>query len=235
MNKRLLYSVFFVSMLLFLSVAVCYTLTAISYKAVSKNIDFRPTVVLDPGHGGEDSGAISSDNILEKDINLQIALKLKAFLQCNGFYVIMTRETDTAIYDQEDIDNKKRSDLLNRAEIFNESANNIVISIHQNKFTQSQYNGAQIFYSPNNIKSEYLAENIKTSIVSLLQNDNERQCKKAGSEILILNNAEVPCVMVECGFLSNEIEKQKLIDDLYQYDMAYCICLGFLEYYYTNY
>ncbi len=235
MNKKLLYSIICVLILLIISIAVCYTLTGISYRAVSENTAFRPTIVIDPGHGGEDSGAISINNMLEKDLNLQIALKLKAFLLSNGFDVKMTRETDIAIYDEEETDNKKRSDLLNRVDIFNASASNIVISIHQNKFTQSQYSGAQIFYSPNNFRSEYLAENIRMSIVSLLQQDNERQCKKAGSEILILNNTEVPCVMVECGFLSNEIEALELSNDSYQYNMAYCICLGFLEYYYTNY
>ena len=217
------------------TVMACYVFTEISYQTVNNSSYFRPTIVLDPGHGGEDSGAVANNNILEKNINLQIALKLKTFLQANGFDVIMTRETDTAIYDAHERNQKKRSDLLNRVKIFNSSHNNIVISIHQNKFTQSQYSGAQIFYSANNKKSEFLAENIKTSIVSLLQPDNERQCKKAGSEILVLNNTEVPCVMVECGFLSNETEAQKLSDDSYQSDMAYCICLGFLEYYYTNY
>ena len=92
-----------------------------------------------------------------------------------------------------------------------------------------------MFYSPNDIKSESLAQCVKNSIKSLKQPDNERECKKASSEILILNESKVPSILVECGFLSNSDESKKLCDLSYQNDMAYCIFLGFMEYYYTNY
>lgn len=218
--------------LLFVSIC-CFVFTS-KVEQTSVDADIKSiTVVVDAGHGGEDGGA-SVDNILEKNINLSIALKLRDFLISNGFDVIMTRETDAAIYDSNSA-SKKRSDLQNRVDIFNSSNNNVVISIHQNKFAQSQYSGTQVFYSANNSDSAQLAEDIRHSVVSLLQKDNERQCKKAGSEIFVLDNSQVPTVLVECGFLSNQLEASKLNDEKYQSQMAYCIFLGFMEYYFKNY
>ena len=153
----------------------------------------------------------------------------------NGFDVIMTRETDISLHNSEATSHKKHSDLQNRVDIFNSSQSNIVISIHQNKFTEEKYSGTQIFYSSNCDKSSVLAEKVKSSVVPLLQPDNQRECKISGSEIFVLDNARVPAIMVECGFLSNEAEAQKLNNKDYQSQLAYCIFLGFLEYYYTNY
>lgn len=199
----------------------------------SVSLTYRPTIVIDPGHGGEDGGAITSNNIPEKNINLSISLKLRDLFQSNGFNVIMTRETDTDLSNGDD--NAKRTDINNRVDIFNSSQDNIVISIHQNKFTQSQYNGTQIFYSDNVDDSKNLAECVRQSVVTLLQPDNNRLCKEVGSEIYILDNSQVPSILVECGFLSNEKEAKMLQSDEYQSELAYSIFLGFMEYYYTNY
>lgn len=199
----------------------------------SVSLTYRPTIVIDPGHGGEDGGAITSNNIPEKNINLSISLKLRDLFQSNGFNVIMTRETDTDLSNGDD--NAKRTDINNRVDIFNSSQDNIVISIHQNKFTQSQYNGTQIFYSDNVDDSKNLAECVRQSVVTLLQPDNTRLCKEVGSEIYILDNSQVPSILVECGFLSNEKEAKMLQSDEYQSELAYSIFLGFMEYYYTNY
>lgn len=199
----------------------------------SVSLTYRPTIVIDPGHGGEDGGAITSNNIPEKNINLSISLKLRDLFQSNGFNVIMTRETDTDLSNGDD--HAKRTDINNRVDIFNSSQDNIVISIHQNKFTQSQYNGTQIFYSDNVDDSKNLAECVRQSVVTLLQPDNTRLCKEVGSEIYILDNSQVPSILVECGFLSNEKEAKMLQSDEYQSELAYSIFLGFMEYYYTNY
>lgn len=188
----------------------------------------KPTVIIDGGHGGKDGGAVSVTGTLEKDINLSIAHKLERLLNANGFDTLMTRTTDNEVSDNEEI--KKHDELKNRVDIFNSSADNIVISIHQNKFTQEQYSGTQIFYSQNNSKSEILAENIKNSVVSLIQNDNKRECKKAGSEIFILDNSNVPTVLVECGFLSNYQEANSLDSEEYQNKLTYCIFLGIQEF-----
>lgn len=223
------------SFLIIISLTAFFTID-IAYKTNTFASEFKPTIIIDAGHGGEDGGAITNDNnILEKNINLNISMILKDLFLSNGFDVIMTRKSDISLHNSDEINHKKQSDLKNRVAIFNSSQNNIAISIHQNKFTQEQYSGTQIFYSGYSDKSNVLAEKVKTSVVQLLQPDNERECKVAGSEIYVLDNARVPAIMVECGFLSNETEAQKLNDTNYQTQLAYCIYLGFLEYYYTNY
>lgn len=188
-------------------------------------------VVVDAGHGGEDSGAVAN-LILEKDINLQIALKLRDMLKASGIEVKMIRESDISIYDTASgtIRERKVSDLKNRVEIVNSNKNHILVSIHQNKFEQTQYSGAQMFYSTNNSKSQLLAESIRKSITGLIQPDNKRELKEGGSDIYLLNNATVPAVIVECGFISNEEEAKNLSDEEYQKKMAFAIYCGILEY-----
>ena len=193
--------------------------------------DDRITVIIDAGHGGEDGGA-EVDGILEKDINLSIADKLADTLRLCGVRVTEIRDEDISVYDDsaQTLREKKVSDLKHRVEIVNGSENNILVSIHQNKFDNSAYSGAQVFYSSNNDKSRVLAESIRNSVVSLLQNDNTRELKPANSDIYLLDNATVPAVIVECGFLSNDEERAKLLDSGYQSEMAYSIAMGVLEY-----
>ncbi len=232
--KHKLKVVFFSSLSLIIITVISFTLTSVNTISTSTNENsFDPTIVIDPGHGGFDGGAVVNNNILEKNINLQISLKLQDLFKANGFNVVMTRYEDISLNTQND--NKKRSDLNTRVELFNSSQNNVVISIHQNMFTDSRYFGTQVFFSNNNTRSSDLAECIRNSVVSLIQPENTRQCKRAGSEILVLDKAKVPAVMVECGFMSNSDEIIKLTDNEYQNKLAYCIYLGFLEYYYTNY
>ena len=191
----------------------------------------KPTVIIDAGHGGEDGGA-EVDGVLEKDINLSIAGKLADILRVCGYRVTEIRDTDISVYDDdaETLREKKVSDLKRRVEIVNESDNNILISIHQNKFDNSAYSGAQVFYSTNNDNSRVLAEAVRNSVVSLLQNDNTRELKPAGSDIYLLDHAAVPAIIVECGFLSNDEERAKLLDSGYQSEMAYSIAMGVMEY-----
>ena len=193
--------------------------------------DDRITVIIDAGHGGEDGGA-EVDGILEKDINLSIADKLADTLRLCGVRVTEIRDEDISVYDDSAqlLREKKVSDLKHRVEIVNGSENNILVSIHQNKFDNSAYSGAQVFYSSNNDKSRVLAGSIRNSVVSLLQNDNTRELKPANSDIYLLDNATVPAVIVECGFLSNDEERAKLLDSGYQSEMAYSIAMGVLEY-----
>ena len=189
------------------------------------------TVIIDAGHGGEDGGA-EVDGILEKDINLSIADKLADTLRLCGVRVTEIRDEDISVYDDsaQSLREKKVSDLKHRVEIVNGSENNILVSIHQNKFDNSAYSGAQVFYSSNNDKSRVLAESIRNSVVSLLQNDNTRELKPTNSDIYLLDNATVPAVIVECGFLSNDEERANLLDSGYQSEMAYSIAMGVLEY-----
>lgn len=198
--------------------------------SLSKNEDV--VIIVDAGHGGEDGGTVSSSGIVEKDINLSISLKLKNLFDLNGFRTIMTRSDDSLIYDKglTAIRDKKVSDIHNRMAILQSYPNSIFISIHQNHFEVSKYNGAQVFYSKNNPQSEVVAQYIQDSIVNHLQKDNNRQIKPSGTEIYLLYNAVSPAVMVECGFLSNPGEAQKLNDDNYQTKMALAIFEGTVNY-----
>lgn len=201
----------------------------------SENVKSMPTIVIDAGHGGEDGGAVSESGALEKDINLSIANDTYALFYLLGFDVKQTRKTDIALDNGEDtIRKRKVSDMKKRLEIFNSSKENTIISIHQNKFSESKYHGTQIFYSPNNPKSKQLADSIKYSVKGLLQPDNERECKKADSGIYLLKNTNNPAVIVECGFISNGEECKNLLDSQYQKQMAFSITAGFLSYYNTD-
>ncbi|MGN1044236.1 MAG: N-acetylmuramoyl-L-alanine amidase CwlD [Acutalibacteraceae bacterium] len=197
------------------------------------------TIILDPGHGGEDGGAVGVDGIVEKDINLSISLKLKDFLQAAGYKVIMTRETDTAIYDDDSktLREKKRSDLYNRAEIIKDNSQEkaVFVSIHQNKFPNSKYFGSQIFYSKNHAGSQNLASGIKDSLVGLIQPENTREIKPADKKIFLLHNAQIPAVIVECGFLSNQEEADKLTKPEYQTQLAFSIYCGISNYFTNNF
>lgn len=144
----------------------------------------------------------------------------------------MTRETDVSVYDKtaQTTREKKVSDLKNRTALINSDPHQILVSIHQNKFEQSQYFGTQLFYASQQPNSEKLAESIRQSVIGLLQPDNKRELKPADNNIYILNHAEVPAVIVECGFLSNPDEAAKLSDGTYQQQMAFAICCGILSY-----
>lgn len=207
------------------------SVSKITLRTSSDAVQKTPTVIVDAGHGGEDGGAVNDNGVLEKDINLVISRDTADLLNFLGFDVIQTREDDSALSDSGDtVRARKVSDMKKRLEIFNSSDNNVIISIHQNKFSQSQYSGTQIFYSPNNQESARLAESIKFSVKGLLQPDNERECKMADSGIYLLKNTTNPAVIVECGFISNPEECQKLLTEEYQKQISFSIIAGFLNY-----
>lgn len=235
MNKKTFLTILSLIISVVFIFVIVIDLYSVNHIIDNTSSDFKPTIIIDAGHGGEDSGAVSTDNILEKNLNLEISLKLRDLFVYSGFEVLLTRETDIMLQSNNKNLSRKQSDLQNRVDIFNSSVDNVVISIHQNKFEQEQYSGTQVFFSQNNADSEYLASSIQTCVKSLIQKDNDREIKKAGSDIYILDNCNVPAVLVECGFLSNQEEKLRLSDDRYQSELTYCIYLGFLEYYYRNY
>lgn len=223
-----------------LCVIVFISLAFVAYAEVSNQVvenksNSISTVIIDAGHGGEDGGAVGIDGVVEKDINLAISLKLMNLLEASGYKVIMTREKDQAIYDESSntLREKKRSDLRNRMGIIknNKKDNTIFVSVHQNKFPNPKYHGTQIFYSVNNPKSQNLAEKIKESVVGFIQHDNTREIKPADKKIYLLHNAEIPAIIVECGFLSNSEETKKLIDDKYQNNLAFSIYCGIISYF----
>ncbi len=192
----------------------------------------KQTIIVDAGHGDVDGGTQSADGVLEKDINLAIADKLGAMLSLMGYNVVYTRQSDSIPYGSEctTIRQKKVWDTHNRMGIIEKYPDGIFLSIHQNYFQDTRYSGAQVFYSVNSPESKVIAENIQSSIAQSLQNDNDRQIKKVGTEIYLLYHAKIPAVMVECGFLSNEKEAALLSEESYQNQMALSIMKGLIKY-----
>lgn len=206
-----------------------------AFGIVAFHADFfekKTTIVVDAGHGGEDGGAVGVNGSVEKDINLAIALALAEKLKASNFPVVLVRDGDYSMGDQtlNTVAERKRSDTKNRVQLVEETGDCLLISIHQNQFSQSQYSGAQMFYSPNNDESAQLAECIRQSVVNSLQPENTRQNKEAGKEIYLLTHCQVPGVLVECGFLSNPEEAQRLVQQEYQQDMASAIYNGIISF-----
>ncbi len=193
-----------------------------------------PPVLIDPGHGGEDGGAVSGD-VLEKHINLAVSHDVADLLRLCGYTVSMTRDTDDALTNEgEDVRKRKYNDMKMRLDLYNATPDNVVVSIHQNKFDAAASHGAQVFYSPNHPNSAVLAEALRKSVTGMLQPDNTRTCKAAGKEIFLLKNARVPAVIVECGFISNQQERELLVTDDYQKQLALAIAAGLMNYVNTN-
>lgn len=189
-------------------------------------------VIIDAGHGTPDSGAVGISGSLEKDINLEVALKLQKLLEQGGAHVLLTRADDNAV--TQDLEQKireiKRSDLNNRRNFKNDSGCDAFVSIHMNKFPQSQYSGAQVFYADKPESSRLLGEHIQHRLKENLDPENNRVAKKADGNIYILKNSSVPSVIVECGFLSNPAEEAKLLDANYQDRVAFAVYYGIMDY-----
>lgn len=186
-------------------------------------------IVIDPGHGGRDPGKVGVHNELEKDINLQIALKLKKLLEKNNFKVIMTREEDKGLYNEGD-SNKKRTDMQKRVEIVNESGADLAISIHQNSYPQESVKGAQVFYHNSSEEGKKLANIVQEKIKETIA-DGTNRIEKSNESYYMLKKTECPIIIVECGFLSNAMEAQLLSQETYQEKMACAIQLGVLAYF----
>ena len=173
------------------------------------------TVVIDAGHGGEDGGATSCTGILESGINLEIALRLEDMLHLLGRKTIMIRREDTSIYTKgETIAQKKISDLKERVRIVNEQGNAVLVSIHQNYFPMTQYSGPQVFYA-DNTESRLLASALQKTLISSLAPDCKRK-EKSGTGIYLLEKINTCGVVIECGFLSNPSEENRLRQSSYQ-------------------
>ncbi|HAX83479.1 MAG TPA: cell wall hydrolase [Ruminococcaceae bacterium] len=192
----------------------------------------QKTIIVDAGHGGDDGGAVGINGTVEKDINLDIALKLEKILKFYGFKVIMTRTEDVMTCDDglDSMRKRKVSDIHNRFELMQKNPDALFVSIHQNKFEDSAQHGTQVFYSGNNEESKVLAQAIQDSIVSSLQKDNSRVVKKSGSGIYLLYHAKNPAVLVECGFISNPTEVKNLKDEKYRMKLAILIADGLIKY-----
>ena len=188
-------------------------------------------VVIDAGHGGEDGGALSAAGLYEKDVNLAVAFALRDLLEMNGIPVVMTRDEDVLLYDRNaDYQGRKKVlDLAARKTVADNSGDCLFISIHMNAFPQAQYSGTQVWYGTKDPLSESVAASIQKNAL-LLQPENHRKIKEAGSNIYLLDKITAPCVLVECGFLSNPAEAERLSDPDYQKALAFMIFSGIAEY-----
>ena len=215
------------SALVFLYISIILLSSAKLYYSEIKQASSLPVnnrnIVIDPGHGGYDPGKVAPDGTEEKGINLNIALKLQGYLEQGGAVVFDTR------IDDEVSNNKKREDLKNRVQI-GEDFGDLFISIHQNSFPKSSVKGAQVFYNKKSEESKRLAIAIQKRLKEVVDTSNDRVAK-AEAAYYILKKINVPAVIVECGFLSNSVEKEKLLSQEYQEKIAWAIYMGILDYY----
>lgn len=216
----------------FLLIAVCinisYKIDDVMVKTVGiNNVKTKKTVIIDPGHGGIDVGTVGIDGSLEKNINLSISLDLYDYLMVSGINAVLTRDGDYEVYRAGE--KRTKSDLYNRMDFINSVPDSILISIHQNHFENEAEWGTQVWFSPNDEISPTLADKILQSVKKNIQPENKRENKVSDNSYYILYKAQKPSVMVECGFVSNKNENNKLQDKEYQKDMAYSILAGICE------
>lgn len=232
-NRKLVISslVIFIALTSIFYANIRYSMPTVKRDTHINNSKVR-TILIDPGHGGIDGGAVAKSGIMEKDINLKIGLKLKERLIEEGYKVVMTREEDKGLYkDEGRIRKKKIEDLENRCKIKKDSNCDMFISIHLNAFPESKYHGAQVWYSKN-VDSRKLARIVQENLKKDLDSSNNRMEKAALDSYKILrSNDDMPSVLIECGFLSNIDEEERLKSDEYQNKIANAVTKSVKLYY----
>lgn len=186
-----------------------------------------PTIIIDAGHGGEDPGAVVGE-MLEKDINLCVALALNGLFENSGYSTVMTRCDDVLLYNTGEENKKKYHDLRNREAIADEYEDALFISLHMNKYPLESCNGLQVFYSSKNEISKSFAESVQSS-ARYLQPYNHRIAKEENENIYLLKSIDIPAILVECGFLSNNEESAMLKTNEYRTALALSIYCGAVE------
>lgn len=181
------------------------------------------TVVLDAGHGSSDSGKVGINGVLEKDINLSISKKTKKYLEEKGIRVVMTRDKDESLAEGEN-GNRKVQDMKARVKRINDTKPDLAVSIHQNSYHEESIHGAQVFYYEHSESGEKDARILQEALLAV-DPDNTRQVK-ANTTYYLLKRTEVPILIVECGFLSNQEEAEKLASEDYQKELAKAIANG---------
>lgn len=227
-NKKLLSVVMGLLIITSMAYAAKEAASLVSGIAGASTSKSERSVVVDAGHGGRDPGKVGVNGALEKDINLNIAKRLKIFLEENDINVVMTREEDKGLYD-ESASNKKVQDMKRRVALIEEVYPVLIVSIHQNSYQNASVSGAQVFYYSGSTEGKKLAEYIQKQLIDKLGEENVRQIK-ANDSYYLLKKTKIPTVIVECGFLSNLEEAEKLEDSVYQEKIAWAIQLGIQQY-----
>ena len=213
---------------IFITVAVINNLSKKDIEVFSITSEPTYAIVIDAGHGEPDGGAVSKGGVAEAGLNLEIALKLQETLDDLGYKVIMTRNTEQNIADsdkQSPIRTMKVSDINNRIQIVNQSDADMLISIHMNNFQDSKYYGWQTFYKKNSDVSKMISENIQLGISNNIDRKNDRVALPI-TDIKLIDKSEIPAVIVECGFLSNEEDLRLLLTDEYKQQIVDGIAEG---------
>ncbi len=190
------------------------------------------TVILDAGHGGEDCGAIGVNGVYEKDINLAVCGFLTAQLRAGGIEVVATRTEDHLLYDPATVPygHRKSTDLANRAAFGARYENAVFVSIHMNSFPSEKYDGLQVWYGNGNEAGRSLAEEIRKTVIEKLQPSNRRLTKPSNGTMYLLDYVECPSVLVECGFLTNRAECEKLSSEDYQKELSFVLFCAIMNY-----
>ncbi len=205
---------------------------AVTVIAENTPMEREQCFIIDPGHGGEDGGATSCSGRLESTYNLEISQRLKDLLCFLGYDTRMIRTEDVSIYTKgETIAQKKVSDLKERVRIVNETENALLLSIHQNNFSDNRYSGAQVFYAGTEGSRE-LATKLQTAFVQALNPGSNRKSKKSDG-IYLMEHIRCPGVLIECGFLSNLEEEAKLRSSSYQKKLC-CVIAATVSQYVSN-
>lgn len=225
-NKKILTGI--MAALLLISMAVVAKEAAQLVISGQFSKDHKKTVIIDAGHGAADSGKVGINDVLEKDINLSIALKVKKLLEQQDVTVVMTRENDHGMYPDAG-NNRKLRDMKKRVELINREKPDLVVSIHQNAFSDPGVSGAQTFFYTGSREGQIAAELLQAQMIRTLQPQKERVAK-ANDSYYLLKNTPYPIVIVECGFLTNPKEAELLCEESYQAKTAWAIHLGILQY-----
>lgn len=216
---------------LFAPVLTAAILLSVAKPSVPLSATQPPVLILDPGHGGEDGGAVAADGTLESGVNLDIALRLEALSRFWGIDTRMTRRTEDIEYpaSARTLADKKKADQNARLRQINDTPGAILISIHQNNYPAAAPNGIQVFYgeiSPGDELAKCMQENLTQSLCP----DNRRVAEPIDDGIYLMRNAQCPAVLVECGFLSNPAELELLKTETYRTELAAVMLASLMEY-----
>ena len=188
------------------------------------------TVVIDPGHGGEDGGAVSPDGVMESQINLAVSQRLSDLLRFAGQRTLLTRTEDVSIHTEGDtMRARKVSDIHHRVDIVNGTEDAVLLSIHQNSLPSSRVtHGAQVFWNAGE-GAEVLAGVVQDALNTAINAGNEKLPRKIPATIYLMKHVTAPAILVECGFLSNSTETARLQEPSYQLKLAAAIATGYLR------
>ena len=194
------------------------------------NSESRWTLILDAGHGGEDGGASSAAGQPESEINLAIVKRTEQVMAFLGVRPLLTREEDVSIHDStaKTLHEKKVSDLKNRVAFINSVKNALLISVHQNYFTDSKYSGAQVFYTAGDISRQW-GEETQKLLGKTLDPSNDRKAKPVPGSVYLFSHINCPAILVESGFLSNGAEASLLATDTYQRKIAVALAGAYFD------